>query len=299
VRKIFIAGLALLLVLAACANPQPPEDTITTTTTALYEPELPPSPEFELSESVQAALEEFLGEMLPVFTRNEYEFSDWWSFFYWDETTDTISFLDPATEESVFVGDTPWLTELSSVDWAIAAGFALYDLDDNGIPAVVMGWGSRYDFGSGDGGFPATLHRYVDGSYEFAGDLWIPFDFYRDQQGRALVHLYGFIDPIVRLSLIDGMTIEPLIEYNWEWDEAFEEFHVDVRNHMTNEHFTDSTIISEWYRDIKERGHIPGMPDEPLMPIEQLPGLKHALTERITARLLAEGRILPPPVTPE
>jgi len=308
-KRIIATSLALLLILAACASPpQPPEDQTTAPETTLYEPEPPPAPELELSPSVQAALEDFLGEMLPIFTRSTlamdgrtFNIPGWELFVrhrhqYPDDFDTEVAwgypyafkFHDPVADQRVHIEEVPYL-RMSGDSAAIAWRYWLQDLDDNGIPVIVVEWAVNAFFAGTNNFWLATFYHYTNGRYEPAGELTGPFALYRDQHERIVrrtwVHQMGFTGADFVMFHDGDIELEPIIMNSGINVEDFYYY-----NHLTGER------ITEWeafigYGEMGQFTHLPGFPDEPLTPIPHLPGLQHALTETITARLLAEGRI--------
>ena len=293
IKRIFLSAVLVFALFAfvACQHEGvPSNDDITATqeqTTAYPEEttvEAPSCPEPEISDSVRAALEDFLGEMLPVFMRNG---QGWRSFVQihchedrWGHYPEAFTYQDPITGQRVHINDMPYLTMIELRDGrtlpAIATDFWLYDLDENDIPVLVVSW-HTHKLGIADN-WHIRFYRYINGSYQLAGNFQAPFTLYRDQHGRMVAGIWTY-DRLMRLDFIafyDGELVrEPIIEkLNWPY----------WQNHLTGEQIFELEDTALHY--------IPGMPDEPLIAIRRLPQLEQSLSEAVTQRLLDEGRIL-------
>jgi len=147
---------------------------------------------------------------------------------------------------------------------SIPIDFSLYDFDNDGIPYLLI-----YIAGLGFGGpaFP-MLYRFIDGSYEPA--IW--FDrapaFFRDREGRVIVHYdvnYGGHYAYYYLIFTeDGVEKELIVTPNWD-------------------------DMNEWwlhhqYPYWEQNPTIFSMPEETLTPILPLTELEHLITEAIRSR---------------
>jgi len=90
--------------------------------------------------------------------------------------------------------DAPWMYPRGYSDWWIleyghfkhpnyAASFSLFDLDDNGIPTIIVSLTTTFDFNYFGvdmyGGFGNLVFRYVDGEYTLFGfSSWCPYSDY-------------------------------------------------------------------------------------------------------------------------
>lgn len=259
---------------------------------------------FDENASWVEPLKDFLSEYLPFFTTDtEERINDWddwswgWKRFiwyeqdadsWWLEYPDGFRFYDPATGDRVPAGTVPYIPYRQWDNWgyrfdsvAIARHFRLFDLDGDGIPEVVIYWEIDPIWqGSGDGGSPIEIFRYVDGSYvSLYASLVNLHDFTKDEQGQVFVYLMsesGSVMGIERFSINDtGVTITPFIE---------------IRQHEELGAAMDAMFY--WWR----YGTPPILPipgsDETLTLIPSLTALQDHLTEIITARLIAEGRVV-------
>ena len=309
---ILLALLLLMIILTACSNGGSESGAGETGSETEYELDW------------ETALEDFLVEFLPFFTDsatiahefagNQYEpagviigqhfgwerFVQRGDYEEWEYPL-AYTFHDPVTGNRVMTEEVPYLMSQIQMHWrnevwdtpAIATGFALYDLDDDGIPEVLISWEMEFGFGSGDGGYPITIHQFVNGSYELAGWLWGPSVFYRDSSGRPIIYWLSWTDGFMESDFIafndGGIEFEPIIE-RIDGDIFY--------NHIINENVyvsLDDVFHYAWgsdNADVLSTTTIHGMPDEVLTIIEPMAELQESITETLTQRLKAEGRIL-------
>jgi len=298
--------------------------------------------------SWEIALEEFLSELLPIFTPGimnewrEWEAGRWLPFVHsymftdeqgWEHTGFYIA--DPVTGERADA-DTPyvlmWQYEFEHEVWTatfIATSFYLHDIDGGGIPALLIRW---YPPG---GDFESVqMFRYINGRYTpmdiSMRHFWnldevieTPFLFEtalfsggsellaRDSEGRTIIlgigGAGGFGTWAHILHMTDGgVRLAPFFNIRFEWgSEGGEEMRLNlfVDESITGERGFLSEIEQEdalffpweWLHGKGDMTPvpIPIMPDVTVTPFPRMTDLEQQLTERITARLLAEGRILP------
>ena len=149
-------------------------------------------------------------------------------------------------------------------DSSIPIGFSLYDFDSGGIPYLLL-----HIAGLGFGGpaFP-MMYRFIDGSYEPAIWLGRTPAFFRDRDGRVIVHYnvdYGGHYAYYHLIFTDDSVEKELIARpNWG----------DM----------DSWWLHHQYPYWWQNPTIYGMPDENLTPILPLTELENHITEAIRSR---------------
>ena len=94
----------------------------------------------------------------------------------------------------------PWILD----DWVYATGFSLWNLSNTGIPDILVYYWGNY-VGSGDGGTPASLFRFIDGEYRRVARIsswngetfyWMSgeFRYYHDALGNLIKHFPPFVD---------------------------------------------------------------------------------------------------------
>jgi len=278
-------------------------------------------------------LEEFLLEFLPIFSpvtfERTYTFVDE-AFPNWEQTG--RYFADPITEERIAPDAVPYIMTLQGEfeggeAWSItyiAVGFSLLDIDEDGIPELLV------QYALGDFWFE-VLFRYIDGKYVavptfrrhfeqedptervnlfFHGPSAISEFFARDSTGRLIVLGAGGAGGLTVSGYVAdlsdvGIHLAPIfnMRHGW-WEGSTEnEFRLWVDDSITGE-LTSLPEVDEynfmffpwdWPHGESDMTpvSIPVMPDVTVTPLLRLIDLEQQLTERITARLLAEGRILP------
>lgn len=263
----------------------------------------------------EVALEDFLSEFLPFFTSPTTMWDDWevggWKRFVrpyrddlWFEYGTEFAFYDPVTGNRVQIDDVPYLRqEIPHIasrhpefgSWGaqvtIATDFTLYDLDSNGIPDVLISWESDVGwFASGDGGWELTVHRYIDGTYELVGGIWGPYALYLDDNREPIFLRFtynaGFMDADSIVFNDRRMDLVPIIE-RIEWERFY--------SHQIDEYVAIDPFqfpVSDWWEAFPTTIAVPGVPDGTWILIEQMAELQERLTETITQRLRAEGRVI-------
>jgi len=346
---LFIFAL-LVVTLSACGGDDLPyvsADTPTpyVTVTPVPTPYVPEVPSWE------AALEEFLSELLPIFAPLTTEPDPWdvWDISGWREFVVDYSFevvegaeqmhlyiADPVTGERADA-DTPYVlarhSESEHQDITIthlANSFYLHDIDGDGIPTLLIRWMIPH----GDRWGGVQMFRYIDGKYtpmhvltesfwNLGEEIETPFLFEagnfsgvselfaRDSEGRAMTLGIGGAGGVESHGYIlhmdgDNAKLAPFFWIRFGWDgEPGEEMQgrifvdesiVEEYTHLSDIDEIDALFFPwEWTRgggDLTPRA-IPILPDITVEPFPRMTELEQRLTERITARLIAEGRILP------
>ena len=232
----------------------------------------------------EVALEEYLDQFPPIFHHPEYIESDWgnwWSTnwhdfieFFVDEEGNKIGdtephsygvtyhYRNPITDEQLNIDEVPFLYQSSwiridaderehqeSTTW-IATGFQLFDLDDTGIPALVIYWNYSRQAITSSPGQRVTLHLYRDGSFEFVADLSRGgVGFLRDEEGRIFLSMGSPVAHFVDLRLMelgDEIVIEPILSTSGGMPPV-------VYNHLTGE-YTEGVHFPGW-RDRQGYGY--------------------------------------------
>jgi len=205
----------------------------------------------------ETALDEFLGEFLPIFTSRTpgSTWDDGW--FRFVRTLDeneilsdgrevSLAFYDPVTDVRIDENDVPFIRERNF----IAADFWLYDLNDDGVPEVVVTFG-----------MPQTswiyyvLYAFVDGGFREIG--YVGTSFYRDGEGNLITE-----------------SSEP-------GDAAYFDFEFDGRSAWINE------LLIEGMWDDDEIVEFRAT----LTPIERLSEMEQSVTASVGERLRSEGRV--------
>ena len=268
--------------------------------------------------------EEFLSQFFTIFTDRSIPVAGWWGMEegqfisgyeidgHWHEVityeTPDIYFRHDleSWENSGFfdrygnrITNQPWML------WDLyATGFSLYNFDNNGIPDIMIYYWGNY-FGSGDGGTPASLFRFIDGAYRrisYVSPWWDEgprynmageFRFYYDALGNFIKHLPPFVDlsgfyyyATFNNTLMDLEIIASLDNY---WDGSNN--HTFWTNHITGEtniSIADFPLFSAWgdVPPLTSR-FIPGTTMS-ITRIQPLTSLQNEITATLTQRL-ADG----------
>jgi hypothetical protein len=133
----------------------------------------------------------------------------------------------------------------------IATGFQLFDLDNTGVPALVIYWSPSVLAVSEYPGQRLTLHLYDNGSFEFVEELstFEGIGFYQDEEGRIFLDYISTVAHMVDLRLItfgDEIMIEPILSTS-------SSLPVVVYNHLTGEYTEGAYSNGGWFP--RWRGH--------------------------------------------
>jgi len=135
------------------------------------------------------------------------------------------------------IEDAPWMWMHG---YLYATDFMLYDFDDNGIPSVKIYYWGHFE-GSGDGGSPFSLFRYVDGEFRrmyssmniYSGEgepitnpwwsVW-PQYYIDDERNLILYSFIGFDVNIARYSFLnfDGQKVNygDIVSGQGDWERS-------------------------------------------------------------------------------
>jgi len=209
------------------------------------------------------------------------------------------------------ITDAPWML------WDVyATDFSLWSFDDDDMPTIIVYYMGNY-VGSGDGGPPASLFRYVDGEFKRVSYLrhqlspwidsgevsysWFPFQgYYSDEEGSLVGYFYGIVQPIpfyTHITFRNNSALMNVIarsEIDWETHD-WENPEYIWTNYLTGE----SNIVAPAHRPWDSvlfapryiSRFIPGS-NIYLTPIMPLTDLQESITESVTQRLLSEGSAL-------
>jgi len=246
-----------------------------------------------------------------------------------DEREHTLTdyyLADPVTGETVDADDVPWQYEAWATTF-IATDFYLHDIDGDGIPTLLIRW---HPLGGDFEG--VQMFRYIDGIYtpmrvsvrhfwnlDEAADT--PFLFStaifsggsellaRDSEVRTLTLGIGGAGGFGTWAYVlhmddDAVRLEPAFNIRFGMGFFGEDWglHLYIDESITGERASLPEIEEEdalffpweWLDGEGDMTPvpIPIMPDVTVAPFPRMTDLERQLTERITARLLAEGRIL-------
>lgn len=255
------------------------------------------------------ALVEYLAQFLPIFHDVGRVASRWWPFMWWesaweefvyrfvewgtDEFWEMLDrgdlgyeheyiFQNSMTGERIFAPDVPYL-RWNGFRNEIAIGFNLFDLNDRGVPYLVVYWDSPYN----DPFQSATLHRFRDGNFEFVKELasgsWVSF--YRGDDGGVFIDFMSTVAHMLDFRLMhlgDEIIITPVLSTDG-WTGA-------LYNHLTGEEVLRNEDDGNWGELTSEnrREGMLGMEFERIEPREDL---RRQFTEIVSERLRREGLV--------
>ena len=98
----------------------------------------------------------------------------------------------------------------------VRTGFRLYDLEDNGVPIIVIS-SSQW---AANGHWPYRIYRYVNGEYLFMDTLWNTAGFYRDSSGRVILIQSNHGDTTAYFISFNNTTLTQEYIGSWGWDES-------------------------------------------------------------------------------
>ena len=211
--------------------------------------------------------------------------------------------------------DAPWF-----LDSLYATGFSLWDFDGNGIPSIqVYYWGHME--GSGDGGPPTVLFRYVDGEFrrvyryryegspwghymtaeDFANAIanaeptawWFPWQEYHMNGSNLVGYFFGISEsaPIYALIEFDGnmarkRTIANAVPdwENFDWTQSYSPTFYWTNN-FTGESGFEAPIHDPWQANAHTSRYIPGSGMMLITRISPLEQLYDVITESIRSQL--------------
>jgi len=171
----------------------------------------------------------------------------------------------------------------------MAVNFELFDLEDNGVPTLIIHWREP----NSDVDSFANMYLYRNGVYEFATELpvsvwagysfYLPHLFYRADDGRVFLEHFPTYAAIIDLRLIHfngEITIEPVLSTPPDDPSSWGTF-----NHLTGEYFTNDEA---WDLNLSQQGRLERLLGFELSHIEPMHDLRARLNEIMAERLSAE-----------
>lgn len=201
----------------------------------------------------------------------------------------TFIFSDPLTGERIAIDDATYLDRIAGGSGAkIAYGFGLFDLEDSGMPTLVIYWTRSPD--SLYPGVIITMHRYNNGTFEFATQLswWEGIEFYRCDNGRLFIEYISTVAHMIDLRLLhidEIITTEAVLRtcgYSGPTG--------NVYNLLTDEYFARD--VSLWaYFDVDSHAELLGaLLGTPLTKIERMDDIQEQITNLIPRPVTPYGR---------
>lgn len=196
----------------------------------------------------------------------------------------TDTFYDNFGNE--ILDDVPFICRDTGV-LRVASGFALHDIDNNGIPEITISFLSVWDDSWLDHGpnppnfwIDTVMFRYYDGEYHeiHKADHYSGEQFFTDKNGRPVMQKANVEGDIFHWGwfhvMFDSaeMILEPIFRIEGQY------FH----NNITGERIH----IDDFYdMHVTYHGFIPGMLDEPLTIMRPMAGLRHVIRSSISRTL--------------
>ena len=216
------------------------------------------APTSAVSPSAQQEVEDFLNDFWSIFSLGRYDYDG--VFINWHgwgaiDYTPLVYCIHEKTGTAFY---DRWGNEISEdalfyKDGSIAFDFTLYDLDNDGIPEILM----RYVYSTW--GFN-ILYKFIDGQYHEVGGFAGAASFYRGPNGRLVTTEFDHLD--MKVSYlgwdIDSIQKETVLDWN---------MHRDIRG-------ADGSF---------DNPVVPGIGQ--LTPIDPLTDLEEAIRQSITQRL--------------
>jgi len=276
------------------------------------EPPTPPTPPpalFNPSEDWEVALVEHLSQFTPIFRNGRFGQwggwqSDWEDYVYWlvdREYGDWnlwygegFTFRDPETGERLIGYDMPFLLRdfiitcnegsmvMGPSIFYIAINFYLYQLDETGVPTLIIRWIDPMQYGRGNGGMLA-MYRFQNGAFEYILTLtsWEPsITFLKTENDNLFFSVYSVVASMRDIRLLNpiGAFLQVITTCGW---------YGTVTNHLTDSYWLDD---ERWrYPDGIEHIHCPEeyystLIGEPVTIIEPLNDLRNQLLIFISAQ---------------
>ena len=295
--------------------------------------------EFEISDEVRAIIVDFLVQFPTIFSdymvpatgsgwgaANEDEYVIGWDaenrWHIVTTETPSLFLVNDWTERENEGFFDRYGNRLNSKPWMMhgtlyATNFSLWNFDHSGIPMILVSYWGNY-FGSGDGGTPAVLFRYIDGEFkrvlndrsilwrhrtedwqeEWLSNVWFPWQsYYADDYGNLIAYFFGIVDSFptfAEITFENDLAIADVIAFANEYWESGSTWYVwdNFRSHHFG--FIYPAIVS-WFGD---NTHIPGC-NTNLTPINPLTRLHDDIFTEVRDILHADGTLpfaeMPPP----
>ena len=190
--------------------------------------------------------------------------------------------------------------EITNAPWMLgnlyATGFSLWDFGNNGIPWILVYYWGDYE-GTGDGGTPTSLFRFIDGQFIRVSMecRWGSGITYGWPSGFEPEYFFDIVGNLVMSTQGVDFTSYYYVSFNnavashnriaitgFYWDG--QGYTIVWNNYITGETNIPRTT-THWDRDPNTPRYIPGMPDNVLTPIEPLTELQDRITASINRRL--------------
>lgn len=251
-----------------------------------------------ISEYGRQVAEDFLMQFPTIFANSNYR--DW-------EPDVFLQVISGFSERTGFydrygnIIDAPWL-----LNYALyASGFSLWDFDNTGIPDIKIYYADGHLEGSGDGGTPASLFRFINGEYRrvYSPVAWSdglnpswPSGFsptyFRDNDGNLIFYTtytdsmsFYYINFDGSVAIFEPIASTEPIGFqgeNWVWG---------WNNRITGQQGIPlGNEFSEW-GNVSGIRSIPGM-NVSLTQIDPLNSLQEELTTSVSRRLQDEGVLI-------
>ena len=171
---------------------------------------------------------EFLSQFTTLFTGvavhwdwdNTYQLyfdGGWESYIMLDSVEDVPYIYWSWERQGFFNAEGNQIYDTAYIDgiW-VRTGFRLYDLEDNGVPIIVIS-SSQW---AANGHWPYHIYRYVNGEYLYMDTLWNTAGFYRDSNGRVILIQSNHGDTAAYFISFNNTILTQEYIGSWEWDES-------------------------------------------------------------------------------
>jgi len=248
--KIFAISITLVMLATLAVGCVPNSLTINTSIPVETNGVEIPNPTDKADVDWRGAAEDLLSPMLSIFG------IDWVG----NENSDalvTFDFIEPDGALRVYYdrdgnvineAEVPFLHGDSTLGWAYAERFSLYDFDSDGIPEILL----RFVYPESNGGF-SFLYTYSNGKYNLEWSTQTIFiEFYAEADENIVILERDYEDlRISRIVTNNGFIVERLADWGefWGWD--FNDKSPSLFD-MLNEPLTAIEVIDELQQSVKE-----------------------------------------------